>query len=497
MATKGLTTNELLELFDEELEQDEEGIYNYVEYNQSAHCICIKFDKIFNRDDIKQHNIFKIQHKRYYSPGTPDSSTKPMLPTICNDINYIFNQDNDAIRMYVVFSMKIALKEKNEYPDDQFKQDIIDFVNHIKPHVDQYVDENYKLELTDNNEKINTDLQVTDGMNKAFIKSAIAMRIVIPIICEYTLNDKVPDLFYLIFREIMKIFSSDGYQTIPKLMSIIRSRVEQTKYANKKIWKLLLNHTKDVKTLCEEFKVSLIESIIPKLDINRSSIKYIDVVLRKKLEFAFTYNFPCDYRPLRNLENDDDTDERDRLNETIFVNRKNESELAMNKLTIESTIAQCIEESEITEESLKHFKQVVLKSKPLNNIQKYFLFLAYGRKFEVNVSTENERVILLYNLLNKLSNEGFIEIPKILNATVENEVDVRNKVTGKKVKNVYMFEKVLKKYNGVEDILEKDNFIAKCLDFKNYVYHDANDNIISVDSNGFNNEIYRFFQSII
>jgi len=493
MATKGLTSEELLALFDTPIKKVD-GIYQYAEFHQAAHSIIIKFDKIFKRKDIKQHNIFKIPQKRYYSEG--NATTKAMLPTICSDLNYVFNQDNDSIRAYASFSMKIALKEKKPYPEEKFIEEMQEFINLIKPYIDQYIEENYELKLTEVNEKINTDLQVTDEMNKVFIKSAIAMRIVIPIICEYTIADKNSILFYQIFKKIMNKFSEDGYNAIPKLMSIIRSRVEQTKYANKKIWKLLLSHTKDVKTLCEEFKASLIETIIPKLDINRSSIKYIDVVLRNKLDFTFTYNFPCDYRPLRNLENDDDTDERDRLNETIFTNKKDEASLILNKLTIERHISQFLIDNSITIDDIKNFKKVYLLDKPLNNIQKYFLFLSYGKEFEVSITNEFERTILLYELIQDLEDLGFHELPTVLASTVENEVEIRNKVSGKKIRDLRKFEKIIKKYNDVEDIIEKDNFIIKIISFRNYTYYDENKETRTINPSIFELECLNYLMSL-
>jgi hypothetical protein len=499
MATKGLTNEELIEKYDQPLTKNEEGMYEFAVYDQESHCIIIKFDKIFNRDSIKQHNIFKIQHKRYYSEGTANSSTKPMLPTICNDINYVMNQNNDSIRSYALFSTKIALKDKKPYELETFKEDVYKFIDDIKVDIVNYVESNYELDLSETNEKINTDLQVTDEMNKIFVESAVAMRIVIPIICDYTLNNKIDGIFYDIFRTIMIKFTQlneEKNNPLTKLRSVVRSRVEQTKYANKKIWKFISNYTTDMKLICEEFNVQLIESIIPKLDINRSAIKYIDVVLRKKLDFAFTFNFTFEFRPLRNLENDDDTDERDRLNETIFTNRKNEGQLVLNKLTIKQHISQYIYDNDITDDIIDEFKTNVLKNKNLNNIQNYFLFITFGKIFEVNVATEKDRVILLHELIHDLEEDGFIELPKILKSTVENEIDIRNKVGGKKLKSQDGFLKIIKKYEDVVDIIDNDNFIIKMISFKNYRYLDDEDNQIIINPNNYEREVISFILAL-
>jgi len=496
---KNISTEDLIKLFDTPLEQFEDGTYEYAVFDQNSHSICVKFDKIFNRSDIIQHDIFRIQHKRYYSEGTEKSSTPPMLPTICNDLNYIFNQDNDSLRQYVSFSMKIALKDKKPYSVETFEDDLFNFIDIIREDIVKYVNNNYTLNLNESNDKINIDLQVTDEMNKAFIQSAIGMRIVIPLICNYTANEKIENIFYEIFRTIMIKFSeidSEGNNPLTKLRSIVRSRVDQTKYANKKIWKFISNYTTDMKIICEQFNVSLIESIIPKLDINRSAIKYIDVVLRRKLEFAFTFNFSYEYRPLRNLENDDDTDERDRLNETIFTSRKNEAALMLNKLTIKQHINQYLKDNDITEEDINELKEKNLKNKKLNNIQNYFLFITFGKIFEVNVATESDRVILLHELINDLTEQGFVDLPKMLSCTVENQIDIRNKVPAKRLKTQDGFKKVLKKYIDVIDIIENDNFVVKMTCFKNYNYFDKDNNPITLNPNNFEREIISFILSL-
>lgn len=499
MAGKGLSTEELIKLLDSPIETDENGNQLYAIFNQENHCIYIKFDKIFNRDNLKQHNIFKIQHKRYYSEGTVNSSSKPMLPTICKDINYIMNVNEDAIRRYMFFSISIAMREQKEYELEQFKKDIFEFVDSIKNDVVKYVEDNYELNLTEQNDKINTDLQVTDEMNKVYIESAITMRIVIPIICMYTIYEKINNLFYDIFRNIMVKFceiNKSNNNPLTKLRSIVRSRIEQTKYSNKKIWSFNNTHTVDMKLVCEDFFIQLVESIIPKLDVNRSAIKYIDVVLRKKIEFAFTFNYPVEYKPLRNLENDDDTDERDRLNETIFTSSRNEASLALNKLTIKQHITKYKLNNDITDDDINILKTKNLKNKNINNIQNYFLFIFYGREFAVNIATEKDRLYLLHELINYLTEEGFTELPKILSCTVENEVDIRNKVVGKKLKNQNGFLKIIDKYSDVVDIINNDNFIVKMISFRNYNYFDENNKLVVINPNYFEREIISFILSL-
>lgn len=327
---KTFPVEELLDLFDPDIKYDKEkDIYLYVDFSEKGHCIDIKFDKMFNRPDIRQHNIFKIQYRRYYNN----------IENVSKDLNMILNKDNDAARMLVKFNMDMALRDKKEYPVEKFYEDVTNFINEIKDDIIDYVNENYELDLNENRNKINVDLQVTDEMNKVYIESSICMRILLPVICAYTQEIVIDNIFYKIFRLVSKTFGEeDDLDPLSKLSRIIKSRIYQTKYSDKKIWKFLTNQSKDMELIGFDFYVSIIESIIPKILEDTSSIRYIDVVLKKKLNYAFTFKYGIEYKPLRNLENDDDSDERDRLNEMIFVSRKDEAQLILNKLTIKKYI---------------------------------------------------------------------------------------------------------------------------------------------------------------
>lgn len=499
MVSKNLSNEEIIKLLDGPLKKSKSsGEYKYATFSQPNHCIYIKFDKMFNREDIKQHNVFRIQYKRYYSEGGNDNKSIPMLPAITDNINTIMNRNNDSQRLYAYIAMKIALKEESEYSEKDFKRDILKLIKMVSKDIVNYIDENYTLNLDANNEKINVDLQVTDEMNKVYIRSAVGCRFVIPLICIYTANNKIDDLFYKLFRSILLIFSkcsTEDTNPLTKLTSIVRSRVESTKYANKKIWKLIGTHTNDMQLVRYKFTINLIEHIIPKLEINKSSIIYIDVVLKRKLTFEFTYNFPYEFKPLRNLENDDDTDERDRLNEIIFTSRKDEASLVLNKLTIKKHISEYINEYGITDKDIDDFKKS-FNGKNINNIQNYFLFIKYGKLFEVKIANEKDRLILLHELITELNEEGFTELPKILSSIVENEIDIRNKVIGKKLKNQSATLKIIKKYQDVIDIIENDNFIAKMASFKSYNYFNSTGNIVEIDSIQYEREICNFLLSL-
>lgn len=486
---KSLPTEELLELFDPEIKYDEENdIFLYVDFSEKGHCLDVKFDQMFNRPDIIQHNIFKIQYRRYYNN----------IENVAKDLNMILNKDNDAARMLVKFNMDMALRDKKEYPIEKFYEDVINFIEEIKSDIIDYVEENYELDLNENKNKINTDLQVTDEMNKVYIESSICMRILLPVICAYTQENTIENIFYKIFRLVAKTFGeNDEVDPLTKLSRIIKSRIYQTKYSDKKIWKFLTNQSKDMELIGFDFYVSIIESIIPKILEDTSSIRYIDVVLKKKLNYAFTFKYGIEYKPLRNLENDDDSDERDRLNEMIFVSRKDEAQLILNKLTIKTYLDNFMEEYDVTENDIELFKKENLHDKNINSIQNYFLLLSYGDKFEMDVTTEQDRVKLLYKLIVDMDEMGFTEIPKMLNAVIKNENIIPPKTRmSSKLKQQSKYLKTLNKYGDVIDIVEKDNFIHKIYDFKNINYIDEFNNDITFNNFKYEREIFDFILAL-
>ena len=487
---KVLSTDELILGMDEDIEYDEDIGYLYATNNQEGHCVYINFKKLFNRDDVAEYCVFKIHLRKYFK----------IIDLICDDLNYILNQNNDSARMILNMNVKISLSEAGvqEYNNEQFKEDIYTFIETISDDIKEYVESTYCLHLDDTNARINKDLQVTDEMNKKIVSSAVCMRIIIPIICNYLLKEPEDEekLVYQIFREVVVMMSDNTDCALNKIQRIVQSRIEATNYNNKAIWKKLFDKNDDTKTIILSFYKNIIDAIIPKIEKDKSSIQFIDSVLKNKIDHLFMSKFSADYKPLKSLDNDDDSDERDRINEFSFISNKSEDLLLLNRLTINNIIDSFIKEYELTPNDFKEFERTCINGKNINNIQNFFLNIYYLKDFNYAVTTEKQKQYLLWKMLYELSFEGYEELIEMLSSNLSDEEQYLSTRVSK-IKNNRDYVKIFKKYSNVIDIIEKDNFVCKAISFKNLIYINPETKETVEFTNKIDDDILKFFISVI
>lgn len=492
---KSLNPDELLEYMNEEIEYDEENeYYKYATYNDELHCIYVNFNSIFERDDLSEFSVFKIHMRKFIK----------LIPLICDDLNYILNQNNDSARTLLNMNIKIALSEAKEkdYSSDEFKEDLCNLIDILIDDIKDYIDSTYCLELDNTNARINKDLQITDSMNKKIVSSAVCMRIFIPIINNYLLMDPdcEKDLVNKIFRKIIIKMSDNTEVALSKIERIVQSRVKSTGYSNKRIWKKIRDRGNDAETIILEIDTKLINSIIAKIEKDKSSIQYIDSVIKNMLDHLFTSNFSTDYKPLTAYENNDDSDERDRNNEFYFVSNKSEAELMLNRLTINQVINNFINVNELTEEDFEEFEKEALNGKNINNIQNFFMNNYYRGKnggFNYLVTTEKQKKYLLWKMLYDLDDEGYEQMVMMLSSNLSDDEEPFVSTRSTKIKNARTYANIYEKYAPVIDIVEKDNFVIKAMSFRNLSYIDpiSKENV-DIDSNLISDEILKFFLNI-
>ena len=71
-------------LLNEELMEAEDGLLNYAVLDEDKKVFIIRFDKIFNREDIAQNNVYQIYKRRFYK----------LSPLVIRDINLILNNND-------------------------------------------------------------------------------------------------------------------------------------------------------------------------------------------------------------------------------------------------------------------------------------------------------------------------------------------------------------------------------------------------------------------
>lgn len=478
-----------------------ENLINYTDYDDKKNFIIIKFDDIFDRKNISHHNKYEIKLRKFYN----------MLPLISNDVNIILNNYieysikllNFKIRTRKYFNEKFYLNEAENLSEDELKELDKTFIKNISEIykdpklieiIDEYIESTYTISLDSIiTKKINIDLQVTDKVNKSILKSAMMIRVITPIICDY-LDNAVSynkrSIFFKINTDIIKIFSDGKENVLNKLEKIVSSRIYQTRYSDTVIWNYYKLLSIDINSLILEIYNNIIDSIICKIMPNQSSIKYLDVVIRKKISYKFQINFPISYKSLKRGQDDDEIDDKDKMEIIMFNSEIDEG----NQLINLNTIKQICKKYNFQESEIKNFEINILKNKNLNEIQNYFVQLYFGNKFNYTYCNYSQKVILLMGLIKELTEKGFNYIIKLLQSTINRDTFyISKRKISNKVLNSNEFKKLNEKYLPVLDIFIKDNPVAKILSFKNYKF----DNKLDIsDTDSYTMEVIKFLNMI-
>jgi hypothetical protein len=431
---------------------------NYVTHNEQTRVIEIAFDKLFNRDDISHMNNFAINKRSYYN----------CLDLISNDLNLVLNRYHDLA--YSLLEIRYyMLTNKAEYTYMNFYKDIerlfLDNPNLIQVITD-IVDEEYTLDLneTSTGKKINVELQVTDELNKVYLKSSILMRILIPLLCDFNSDDDTTEsLIYDIFTEIIKRFDGNSTSALNKLYKIIYSRVFQTKYSDVVIWTYLKNMSVDLMIIIKKYYKIIIKNIFPKINHNSSVISYLDVVIKQKLKFLFTYKYPISYKPLKaETTDDEELSEQERMEINLLRNDQGMS--IINEMSIMQEISKIKKKYSVTDTEIKEF----IDGRQLNSIQIYLVKIFYADKIKIN-SNKKDIFYLLYGMKRELEDMNFSIIPDILSCSIAQNVRKMNnrKKLVEKVVSSEKYTYLLKSYLPIKNILDKNNVILSLMTIKN------------------------------
>lgn len=478
--------------YNEELEQ-----YMYATCIVDKRVIFINLNELFERDDLSEHSVFKIQDRKYYN--------EEIMELMCSDINEMLNNyDNDYPRKFTNIAMKIAVADSElqgnsniTYTVKEFKSDIMDLVENITEDVLDYVDRVYNPVLKENKFKINTDLQVTEEMDKSYITSSILIRLIIPLVNNYTTYNIDTNLLVAqLFKDIILYTSNGDDGPFNKIIRIIDSRVSNTKYIHKVMWDKMFNILSidpELKKLELFFKI--IEGILPKLKPQNSSIQFLDSVLKNQLGYLFAANFGTEHKCNRgDLTSDSDDNNNDKM-ETLFIKNKSEDKYCLEMITVQQTISSIINELEIDEEDFKEFDEEYFNGRSVNKIQEYFIKNYFGSVFDSRVTSTTDKKYLLYKMIIDMQELGFEEIPNILLSTISKEAPSKSKSKRLNYKNSKEYSKLMGDFQDVSEFVSKDNFVYKTWDMVQSVtfLDNETEQVVNINPEKIQREIINFF----
>jgi hypothetical protein len=263
----------------------------------------IDFNEIFDLEDDTTYNYYPLHRKRVYLS---------IMDRVIDDMKYVFRIHPDFSEKYL--TARIMIDQIEEGERDEIELQLIDI---IKEHVisddtlqhviRDKVSEEYTITIeTRNGEE---ELQFKDSYAKLLICVSFMCRLTVPLICAFMEKfdiKKEQDLTVRIFGEIFKVFRVDEEgETVDlpsKINRFITSSVQNTLYSDRVMWDYLKNIAVNDQLLIIDLNRKIIRDTIPKLDINRSVVSFLHVVIKQQVMYTFTQNIKITFKPISQIK---------------------------------------------------------------------------------------------------------------------------------------------------------------------------------------------------
>jgi hypothetical protein len=487
---------------------------NVVTKSKDGKSIIIPFDKIFNQEIKPYVCEFSMSKKRNFV------ST---IDLYIEDLNHVISAVEKFVYSYAEIKYKIITKVNNEedYPKKEFISDLMTIIlkEDVREEISRMVESEYSINLdavSKKSKKTNEELQITDRHNKAYLKSSIASRLLIPMIMEFNKYYPNVSLDTIIFDTSCKIFNSFESEDIiyNKLYKFIDSRIVGTVYSDSVIWKYYKSMSIDPNIVTRMFMRKVVVNIIPKIENNRNVISYLHVVLKNQLNFQFTSNNPINYKPLNlNAADSEGLTNFDRLESNMI--RIDEGAVILNKLTVKSEIAKLMEKFDvkITKEEFAYYRDNIKQNK-IQNILLFLFFSRYTGSFTINYySNFNEYVLFVIIMKKWMKENDFMYLEKYITGIPTEKYVERKSITKKKFLDKLEKSKEYNtlldtKYKFVKDLIDKSGIIHRVIstlasnkfhalpEYSEYLKNDSEQKEIDDNIENISIELIRFIKTI-
>ena len=446
--------------------------------------ILVPFDRVFKRDDVKLFNSLPLI-KRIQINQT-DLIVEDWQMIMCDDIKLYYKL------LALIFDIRVEKKEED------IEDMIMTFIDNnpiIMERIDKHIEENYTITLDKGTSaNVNIELQVTDELNKTFLKAITLMRFITPLVCLYELENNVNYDFFNIYCACLVKFNGGSTSIINKLHKIVFSRLVRTKYSNRVIWNYIRQKSDDVSITSLAITKNIVNTVLIKTKNNTSLISFLDVVIRNKIKFLFEYDYSISYKSIK-VNSNKELEDKEKLE--IHHLKYDRGVQKLNEMAIKQECKKIYETygKEFIDNKIEYLKEVCKDE--VNSIQLYLLEQKY-HNFKIKSLDIKRKYILMAGLGEEfLANnlEIFYNILYSRINTASRRINIRKR-TVEKISITPLYMDAMLQYSDVSTIFENNNMIRTLIDLKSNVFEDKNGNILDINGNDFIVEVLTFIKVV-
>lgn len=427
-------------------------------------------------EENKQLDYFAMNTKRSYN-------SDKIREHICRYLNY-FEKYYDVNKelLMVISKIKIAMVYNKDYTIPMFMNDVNIFIirnNTLYPHIKHFVDDNYLMKLSSNNNKT-PNLQFEDKHAKILYEISLLMNIYIPLATHYMYlhfikqsEDTQNFMLELFDLCVTKYEEEQGIDIYSKLYETVTAIVNKSKNTDRPLWEKNMIRGVNTTTHTKNAVYDIILQIIPKYsyyDIIKDEVSNIinfnHYSGRQSIRFNIT-GIPFEYSFIKLSSSNRDADQNSEYDRyEARISKKDEALYLQNKCQAEKTIER-IETlyGPFEEDEIMHYKRRLTQEgkSVINSFQKQLVHYLFDKDFGDPISMQSinqiDYIKLLIAAKRILLRNNMVILPYIISSRVV-RVATRKNVNKKeliKLQASELYPKIKEKYanpNMEQKILE-------------------------------------------
>lgn len=390
--------------------------------------IMIPFDKLIDKVKKDTLNTFFISYK--------DSYVK-RLPQITNFLNYFikfYDQDHELIMNYLHCKYMIDSKKTNPSRKGIIKWLYKRFVTEsMYNKVQKFVDDNYRIDLSQNKEIGRTyseSLEFTNKHAKELYLISAFIKMLIPLVMHYISVIKgKPEVKKLIkyYKPLFDlIYEKDKVNLYAKMFHSILVKVNFSESNNPVIWGKYAANSLGPEAYAEELldKNIIVDNAF-KFVFNRNIVSFNSTIIKTQLEYRCVKNFGINMREISTEKDNDGLSYLDKLE--MNMTKIDESNIILSSININKTIKKLRKKYriEISDEELDFY----VENTKISSIGKMIVFYFYAKYFGgfANLNQINLRKYMKLMILMKrwLSINGYLYLNQIISANAGGRINNR------------------------------------------------------------------------
>lgn len=399
---------------------------------------------------------------------------------ICKYLNYFIKYyDIEKELLMIMYKIKLLIDYTPNYNKENFLDDINRYIIRnfsITRRVRRFVDDNYLMSLSSNNNKT-PNLQFENKHAKVLYEISLLMNIYIPLVMHYIYvhgirqSEDIEKFMLKLFDLCNKKYKEErNIDVYNKMYETALSVINKSKNSDKPLWEKNLVRGNNTTTHAEDSVHDIIFNIMPKYYYNKNIINFNYYSNRMALGYRITsLKYEFQFTKLSSSKRDtDQNSEYDRYEARL--NKKDEALALQNKVAAEQTVKK-IEAiyGPFSQEEINHYKSKLTQngSPVINQLQKqligYFYDKDFGDPVTLNaIHNQTDYIKLIIAAKRCLKKAGMTILPYVISSKVLRLAS--RKVISKKdsirIESSALYDQIKRKYGNPKIEQRIHEFIA-------------------------------------